>query len=302
MRRLSAGLLAGLLLAATASSAPAGYDPKRPTYDYNRYDPTRQDCVDPSNAAADHGRCGPNDGPVFNSFINTPSYGDERAFYDGRLSSRSTSGSHTDVIDVSDAIGSNVTLRIYVNNDANEQFGYRTTASGAFVRVSLPAGAARALRSRAYIGAQNAIPGLVDDTVELVSRSRFRVQYISGTARLRRHDKSYRISDAIVTTGAPIGGKRMNGSYPAGFDEAAVIEFEVGIAAAATQATSLAAWISAIAALIVLIGLMLYPKTRAWIVCTTKALWSALIGAPVRDAVIAGVVLAAVLGLVKLFS
>src|SRR5690349_12346600 len=61
---------------AIPASVLAGFGPNRPTFDYNKFDPSKS-CTDPSQA---NGRCGSMDGPVFNSFINTPSYGDERNF------------------------------------------------------------------------------------------------------------------------------------------------------------------------------------------------------------------------------
>src|ERR1035437_6421582 len=64
----------------------AEFYPIRPTFDYNKYDPNNLNCNDPNNIAAQNGRCGSLNGPVFDSFINTPSYGDERAFFDGHRS------------------------------------------------------------------------------------------------------------------------------------------------------------------------------------------------------------------------
>jgi len=158
--------------------AQAGFTPAfRPTYDYIKYDPHRQDCTDASSLSADHGRCGPSDGPDFNSFINTPSWGDERAFFDAYRSDQGPR-STADILNVSGA--GEAILRIYVNNDANEHFGYRTIASGTTVRVTIPTGAANALRARAYISAENALPSEVTDTTELVSSRKFRVVYVPG--------------------------------------------------------------------------------------------------------------------------
>jgi hypothetical protein len=300
-RIVSLSLACVALAALLASPAQAEFYPDRPTYDYNRYDPNRSDCDDPSNAAADHGRCGPGDGPVFNSFTNTPSYGDERPFFDGRLSSQSAS-SNVDQINVSRATGSDVILRVYVNNDANEYLGYRTTATGAFVRVLLPTASGKVLRARAYIGAHNAVPDLVEDTADLVSSNRFSVQYVPGTARLLRGTKSYPISDAIVTTGAPIGDTTMNGSFPAGFDKSALIELHARIQPPASHHVSRLAWILGIAGLIAIAALLLFARTRAAIIRGAKAFWKALIGPEVWTKVLVAVIAAAILGLLKLLN
>ncbi|MEK9195762.1 MAG: hypothetical protein AAB914_00155, partial [Patescibacteria group bacterium] len=67
------GAVLGLSIVA-APSIKAGFFPVRPTFDYNKYS-GNNDCNDTSNIARDGGRCGSLDGPVFNSFVNTPSYG-----------------------------------------------------------------------------------------------------------------------------------------------------------------------------------------------------------------------------------
>src|SRR5688572_26772121 len=68
------------LLVATPLVVSAGWWPDRPVKDYNNP-------VD--RLGFDH--------PVFNSFINTPFYGDERAFFDSRHASATASGSYGDV-------------------------------------------------------------------------------------------------------------------------------------------------------------------------------------------------------------
>src|SRR3989344_3022403 len=62
-------LFVGLIVATAGAPGTvvfAGWSPNRPVFDYNN--------------TAD--RVGSLTGPVFNSFINTPFYGDERAFFD----------------------------------------------------------------------------------------------------------------------------------------------------------------------------------------------------------------------------
>ena len=125
----------------------------------------------------DHGRCGPTDGPVFNSFINTPSYGDECSFFDARRSDQTRAGSYENVlISVTDGTRQ-VVLRIYVNNDANEAFGQKTTAQDTRVRVGLPAVTGSELRATAYVSASNATPQTGEDTVDLVAVKDFNVGY-----------------------------------------------------------------------------------------------------------------------------
>lgn len=214
-----------------ASAAQAEYYPPRPVYDYNKYDPSAADCRDLNNPASDHGRCGPTDGPVFNSFVNTPSYGDERAFFDARRSDLTASGSYDNILqNVLD--GSKlVIMRVYVNNDANEYFGHKTAAQGTRVRVALPAGAGSALRARAYVIADNASPHLVEDTVDLTDGREFIVEYVPGSAKIYSGDDQAMVSDDIVTRGALITNVGVEGLFAAGFERDAVVQFQVRVRA-----------------------------------------------------------------------
>jgi hypothetical protein len=193
--------------------------PDRPVYDYN-------------SLSWDHGRYGAVDGrPVFNSFINTPSYGDERAFFDGRRGNQSNMEHWDPVADVTS--DKTAVLRIYVDNMAYvfPEDPYSSTAYGARVRIHLPTATATVLRARGYIWADNA--DMVEDTVDLIGYEPFRVVYVPGSAVLRRHDiYEYGLDDSIVEEeGALIGHTVMDGILPAGnrFEYAALIKVTVRI-------------------------------------------------------------------------
>jgi hypothetical protein len=190
--------------------------PDRPVYDYRN----------PGD------RAGATDGPVFNSFINTPGYGDERTFLDGCRSDRPLSTTYDPVRDVTD--GSKVVaLRIYVNNMAyvRRDDPYQSTAYGARVRVSLPTATASVLRVRGYILADNAEG--VEDTVDLTGSEPFALTYMPGSAELLRPPHfAYPLSDSIVTEdGALVGHTVMDGVLPAGnqFEYAAFVTLKVSV-------------------------------------------------------------------------
>jgi hypothetical protein len=193
--------------------------PDRPVYDYN-------------SLSYDHGRYGALDGrPVFNSFINTPSYGDERAFFDGRRNDHPTDTNYDPIIDVTDG-SKTVVLRMYVDNMAYVDLDdpYRTIAKGARVRVHLPTATATVLRARGYIWADNA--DMVEDTVDLIGNEAFRVVYVPGSAVLQRHRYEYGLSDSIVEEeGALIGHSIMDGFLPAGnqFEYTALVKVMVRV-------------------------------------------------------------------------
>lgn len=209
----------------------AEFFPNRPTFDYNKH--TGGDCNDPNNPAAQGGRCGSMDGPVFNSFVNTPSYGDERAFLDARRSDQTASGSYKNVLPDVTKGSKEVVMRMYVHNNANES----TNASGkgiaknTKVRIALPDVEGNALRAVGYISADNATPRVVEDTVDLTSTENFKIDYKPGSAIIYNNGplNGSKISDSVVTTGAPIGYDALNGNLPGCFQYEAVIQITVKI-------------------------------------------------------------------------
>lgn len=205
----------------------AEFYPARPTYDYNKFDPNNLNCNDPNNPAAQNGRCGSMTGPVFNSFVNTPSYGDEREFFDGRRSDMPTNTNHDNINNVNEG-SKEVVLRMYVHNNANQDTnGTVGVARDAKVRIALPTATEQVLRARAYISASNA--AMVEDTADLLGTEKFNVSYIPGSAKLLRGTAQYPLSDTIVGDGAPIGHNAMDGNLPGCFEYAALVEIRVKV-------------------------------------------------------------------------
>jgi len=208
--------------------ANAGFFPTRDVYNYDKFNEKNQNCDDPKNPATDHGRCGSMNGPVFNSFINTPSYGDERYFTDGYRNDRGKASTADTITDVTEG-DKKVVIRMYVHNNAN-QF---TNASGkgvahnAKVKLQLPTKSGSALQAVGAVSASNASE--VSDTVYMTANRAFKVQYVPGSAKLLRGDNSYALNDSIVTSGAPIGNTSMNGELPGCFNYAALVEVTVNI-------------------------------------------------------------------------
>lgn len=208
----------------------AGFFPGRATFDYNKFDANNLNCDDPNNIAAQGGRCGSMNGPVFNSFINTPSYGDERQFTDGRRTDQAPSATSDTVKDVTDG-SKQVLIRMYVHNNANQN----TNASGkgiahnTKVSLELPTNSSSALQAVGAISASNATPAEVTDTVFMTGSRAFHVKYVAGSAKLLRGTSSFALSDSIVSGGALIGDQQMNGNLPGCFDFAALVEVKVDI-------------------------------------------------------------------------
>jgi len=208
----------------TFGAVQAEFYPDRQPFDYNvACDPTDANIYD---------RCGSLTGPVFNSFINTPSYGDERAFADARRTDQTAAGSYKNVLpDVTDG-SSEVVIRTYVHNNANtgtNESGLGI-AHGSKVRIALPTATGNVLRARSYINADNA--ALVEDTVDFTAAENFRLEYIDGSATMYNNGpftSGTALSDDIVTTGATIGYDSLNGDIPGCFDYEAVVEIRVRV-------------------------------------------------------------------------
>ncbi len=227
---LATGATLAVLLGMSAGMVSADFFPNRVPYDYNKGSDS-SNCADPKDPGYDHGRCGSMTGPVFNTFINTPSYGDERAFADARRSDESITSYKNVVADVTSG-SKEVVIRTYVHNNANESLNASGVgiAKDTKVRILLPTATSNGLRARSYISASNA--SLVEDTVDFTAPQNFSMSYIPGSATLI-NDKAYKngvkLSDDIVTTGAPIGDDALDGSLPGCFGYTAVVEIRVKI-------------------------------------------------------------------------
>lgn len=213
-----------------AHIAKAEFYPDRPTFDYNKAPVNGTTCTTADKDARN--RCGSMTGPVFNSFVNTPSYGDERAFLDARRSDQTAEGSYKNELANVTEGSREVVLRTYIHNNGNQDLNASgvSVAKNAKVRIALPTAESQALRARSYISADNA--ALVEDTVDLVGGQNFRVEYIPGSAKLYNYGpfkNGTAISDSVVTTGAPIGYDAMNGNLPGCFDYAATVQIRVRI-------------------------------------------------------------------------
>ncbi len=221
-------ILLTLLILAVPVIAKAAWGPDRPIFDYNN--------------AKD--RIGSTTGPVFDSFINTPSYGDERNFV--RVST--DNGAHW-VEKVNVQPGQEVMVRAYVHNNANEDmngtnFTGKSVAKNTKVRFYVPTGQANGFDIGGYISADNAKPGRVYDTATINSSSQpVGLMYEPGTAKLYNNGPfkhGTKVSDGVVAasgSGALIGYNALNGVFPGCFDFEAVVIIKIKVVAPKLQFT-----------------------------------------------------------------
>src|SRR3990167_1590593 len=174
-KRYIVAVVTGLAIAVPVI-ASAGFGPSRPVFDWNN--------------PAD--RVGSINGPVFNSFINTPTYGDERAFVDARDSN--VPKAFADTVDVQP--DQEYTVRAYVHNNANQDTNdaahdFKGVAKNTTVRFKVLAGVANANEVTGYVSADNIAPGYptnVYDTVKLKNDTKtFSLEYVAGSARIENN-------------------------------------------------------------------------------------------------------------------
>ena len=189
-KKLLAALASIFAVVGISAVVYAGFGPARPTYTWA--------------APADH--------ITFNSIIDNPVIGDERAFLRGAIT---TAPDYSDpVTGVQD--GDEVKLIMYVHNNAAANLGL--VATNAMVKVVLPAGSGANQTVTGYISADNAAPVEVYDTVDIASLGGkdFTMTYIPGSAKLTNNifPGGTPLSDNIVNTGALIGYDAINGRVP----------------------------------------------------------------------------------------
>jgi len=200
------------LLAVTAVAVPvavhAGPSPDRPTKVYS-------DGV----KGFDH--------PTFNSFTNVPNIGDERQFFNGMYpGGKVFSDPMPQVKD-----GDTLTLEVYVHNDADPSLGDAGTAKNTSVKVALPSGIATKQQAVASISSSNASPSVVTDTLDLSADNggSFQLAYVPGSAQEHGNYFNGPVSDSIVTTGAPVGTRGLNGNVEGCFDKMVLVTLQVKV-------------------------------------------------------------------------
>lgn len=236
------GLSLFALTAITSATVLAGYGPNgadRVIYDF-------------SNPAQ---REGAYDAPRFNSYINTNVYGDERAFLDAKECAAANDscytqgqpGGYKDQQPVEP--GKEYIIRAYVHNIANPSINNVDRnndghpdgiARNTRIRLEMPDGIANGFTMQARISADNAIPQMVYDTVDLKnSNTLFDIEYVPGSARIynaahpgNASGGGLALSDNIMgANGVLIGDDQMDGLYPGCFEYSSFVVIRVKVKA-----------------------------------------------------------------------
>ncbi len=229
-KRLITGLVvlaavAASLLVPVGDRATAGYGPDRPKiYDWN---------VEADRTGATT--------PTFNSFINTPTYGDERNFT--RLAPVVANQKPTDADfsneNVAATAGNEYWVRIFVHNDANQGLNdaahnFAGLAKNTRVRLAIAEGQANGVDVMGYVSADNANPKIVWDSGTFVnSTQRFAVQYVPGSTQIVNQANTNGLvitnNDIVSANGVQIGYSQMNGDMPGCFEFSAYVYAKVKV-------------------------------------------------------------------------
>ncbi|MCU1694124.1 MAG: exported protein of unknown function [Mycobacterium sp.] len=205
------------------------------------YDPEAGCTRDPSNTSVRAG-WGPgrnvlakdqfSEFPSFN-IDNLPELGDERGFYDGR--DFGTKPPYVWHYDVKVERGKTYILRILIHNSAPSNRP-DLAATVTRVMVNLPNCTGRRIASQAFITSDNAEPNQIWGGVTFVGDEIFNLSYIEGSAVLCTNhyvcDKDNKggvtLSDDLLTShGVLIGSKTLDGKVLGGYENSALLMFEV---------------------------------------------------------------------------
>lgn len=220
--KIALGIVAAIAAIAIPVATIAGWYPDRQTIEW----------VGPSTRGFTHVQ--------FNSFYNTPVYGQEMSFFDGKVWDN-TPGGFSDPITVRP--GQEIKLRTYVHNNINPiyngpEYNYRGIARNTKVKISLPTGVGTRMNAVSQISASNAQPGSVFDTTNFVSAdgTPYRVSYVAGSAYADTNQRlGMPLSDSIVTTGALVGETQPDGNVPGCFEKSMFVVIKVKVEAIPLQ-------------------------------------------------------------------
>jgi len=231
----------------------AGFGPDRQTFDWN---------VNPGTCSlqTNNGdRCGAVN-PVFNSFINTPSYGDERNFtlIAPAVDGQSPTAANYDETQLATP-GQEYWVRTLVHNDANQnlncnpahrdpatndctQVDWNDPASvgiahNTSVSLEIPSGVQNGVEVMTKVHSSNATPTVVWDSAILANADQaFVTAYVPGSAVLYNgaHQTGMALTgDMTAGNGLTIGFDQMDGNVPGCFNYSAYVYVKVKVTAPA---------------------------------------------------------------------
>ncbi|MFZ1301419.1 MAG: LPXTG cell wall anchor domain-containing protein [Candidatus Microsaccharimonas sp.] len=175
----------------------------------------------------------PADHVVFNSITDNPVHGDERNFVQVK---EATASNSTYAENVSVTPGKQYTVFVYYHNNAasNLNASGKGIATGAYAKVQIPAVVAKGstgTKAVGYVGAANANPGEVWDDISFSNATAgdIALRYVPGSAHIynKGATNGATLSDSIITTGAKLGYKDLDGVIPGCNEFSGYVTFNV---------------------------------------------------------------------------
>ncbi len=172
-------------------------------------------------------------GITFNSITNSK-IGDERNFVGAKLTNSNATVYNANEIAVKD--GETYTIRLYVHN--NSPLGMNGIATGVKANFSIPTTVAKSQTIIGYLNASNSNPARIWDEVKLTSTDDIYVEYVKGSAKYTNTQGTFTLSDDVITSGAQLGYKTMDGNIPGCFDYDGEVTIQVKIRSSVTTKLS----------------------------------------------------------------
>ena len=196
---------------------------------------------------------------VFDSFINTPSYGNEENFTQIAPAQANVSPVNASYSNTAEANpGQEYWVRMLVHNDGNQNLnclpqydsstlndctqidlGSPSIATNTTAQIAIAPGTANGVDIMGYISASNATPSTVWDSATLTNPNQaFSVSYVNGSASIYNSafPNGLSLPDSINSpSGTMIGYSQMNGILPGCFNYSAYIYTKVLVSSPALK-------------------------------------------------------------------
>ncbi len=159
--------------------------------------------------------------------ISNGDFGDEKNFVGAKVAGATVKTWNANEIKVKD--GETYTIRLFVhnNNPNGEEAG--AVATGVKTTFSLPTNVAKSHDIVGYIDAPNATPTRYWDEVRLVADENVYLEYVDGSARYDNNMGTFKLPNEVITTGALVGYKSMNGEIPGCYQYSGVVTINVKV-------------------------------------------------------------------------
>ncbi len=159
--------------------------------------------------------------------ISNGDFGDEKNFVGAKVAGATVKTWNANEIKVKD--GETYTIRLFVhnNNPNGEEAG--AVATGVKATFSIPTNVAKSHDIVGYLDAANATPTRYWDEVRLVADENVYLEYVDGSAMYNNNIGDFKLPNEVITTGALVGYKSMNGEIPGCYQYSGVVTINVKV-------------------------------------------------------------------------